>query len=256
MSTIDQLRMNALTNISTGQSLQKTTASEDSSFKKIMKSVMEIPENLDAIFKEASQKYGVSEKLLKAVAKAESNFDSSATSKKGAMGVMQLMPATAKSLGVSDPYDARSNIMGGAKYLKENLDRYDGDVELTLAAYNAGSNNVKKYGGIPPFKETQDYVKKIMDYMGETDSDGYTQQYTSSSSVNTNPYYSQGGYSTSDLLNALQSITGELTNTDSSGVSSKSDCLYLIELLKMQMQKSSFEISDQSDSTDSISGLL
>lgn len=257
MSTIDQLRLHALANTTATQSVQKSASAEDTSFKKVLKSAMEIPENLDKIFKEASQKYGVSEKLLKAVAKAESNFDSSATSKKGAMGVMQLMPATAKSLGVSDPYDARSNIMGGAKYLKENLDQYDGDVELTLAAYNAGSGNVKKYGGIPPFKETQNYVKKIMGYMGETDSSGYTQQYGASESLTgANSYYGQEGYSTSNLLNALQSITGELSNSDSSDVSSKSDCLYLIELLKMRMQMSSFGISDESDSTDSISGLL
>lgn len=124
-----------------------------------------VSEDMDAIFEDAASCFGLSSKLLKAVAKAESNFNPKAVSKAGAMGVMQLMPATARSLGVSDPYDARQNIMGGAKYLKENLDRF-GDVRLALAAYNAGPNSVKKYGGVPPYSETQNYVKKIMGYLG------------------------------------------------------------------------------------------
>lgn len=125
-----------------------------------------MPESMDSIFEEASAKYGVSSNLLKVVAKAESNFNPNAVSKAGAIGVMQLMPATARSLGVSDPYDARQNIMGGAKYLKENLERFDGNVSLALAAYNAGPNSVQKYGGIPPYKETQNYVKTVTSYMG------------------------------------------------------------------------------------------
>lgn len=125
-----------------------------------------MPESMDSIFEEASAKYGVSSNLLKAVAKAESNFNPNAVSKAGAIGVMQLMPATARSLGVSDPYDARQNIMGGAKYLKENLERFDGNVSLALAVYNAGPNSVQKYGGIPPYKETQNYVKTVTSYMG------------------------------------------------------------------------------------------
>lgn len=122
-------------------------------------------ESMDAIFEEAAATYGISVNLLKAVAKAESNFNPSAVSKAGAMGVMQLMPGTASSLGVTDPFDARQNIMGGAKYLKMNLDRYGGDVSLALAAYNAGPNSVAKYGGIPPYQETQNYVKKVCSYM-------------------------------------------------------------------------------------------
>ena len=122
--------------------------------------------DLDAIFDAAGQKYDISPDLLKAVAKVESNFKADATSPVGAMGIMQLMPGTAKYLGVIDPYNPEQSIMGGAKYLKEQLDRFDGDVELALAAYNAGWPAVKKHGGIPPFRETQAYVPKVLGYMG------------------------------------------------------------------------------------------
>ena len=89
---------------------------------------------------------------------------------------MQLMPATARSLGVDDPFDARSNIMGGAKYIAEKLNQYDGDIELALAAYNAGSGNVAKYGGVPPFSETRNYIKRIKEYMGSDLTTGQTVQ--------------------------------------------------------------------------------
>ena len=122
------------------------------------------PENLEEYFKEASETYGVDINLLKAIAKQESNFNPSATSSAGAIGVMQLMPSTAKGLGVTNAYDAQQNIMGGAKLMAQNLKKYNGDVSLALAAYNAGGGNVDKYGGIPPFKETQNYVKKVLGY--------------------------------------------------------------------------------------------
>lgn len=129
---------------------------------------------MDEIFEEASRETGVDVRLLKAVGKAESNFRASATSRCGAMGIMQLMPGTAKSLGVTDAYDAKQNIMAGSRYLAKLLDKYDGDTKLALAAYNAGSGNVAKYGGIPPFKETQNYVKRVLEYAGEDFRTGQT----------------------------------------------------------------------------------
>lgn len=120
--------------------------------------------SLDAYFEEAAEKYNVDVKLLKAIAHAESNFNPNATSSSGAMGVMQLMPSTAKSLGITDAYNAYDNIMGGAKVIAEHLANYNGDVSLALAAYNAGSGNVAKYGGVPPFTETQNYIKKVLAY--------------------------------------------------------------------------------------------
>ncbi|MFV0517456.1 MAG: lytic transglycosylase domain-containing protein [Aminipila sp.] len=124
-------------------------------------------EAMEDIFKRAAEKYDVPEELLKAVAKAESGFNPNAVSKCGAMGVMQLMPNTAKSLGVTNAFDPEQNIMGGASYLSQKLKNYDGDITLALAAYNAGPGNVAKYGGVPPFTETQNYIKKIFGYMGE-----------------------------------------------------------------------------------------
>lgn len=123
--------------------------------------------SLASIFEKASKTYGVSMSLLTAMAKQESNFQADATSKSGAMGIMQLMPATAAHFGCTEPYDPEQNIMAGAKYISQLLDKYDGDVSLALAAYNAGSGNVDKYGGIPPFEETQNYVAKITAYMEE-----------------------------------------------------------------------------------------
>jgi len=122
--------------------------------------------SMDDIFQTAAQKYNLPVNLLKAVAKVESGFDADAVSSCGAQGVMQLMPGTAASLGVENPLDAEQNIMGGAKYLSQMLDRYDGDTKLALAAYNAGSGNVAKYGGIPPFKETQAYISKVLNETG------------------------------------------------------------------------------------------
>lgn len=122
---------------------------------------------LDDIFKRASEKYGVSYDFLVAVAKAESDFDPDCVSSAGAKGIMQIMPEEAKGLGIDDVFDAEQNIMGSAKLLAAHLKKFDGDTTLAAAAYNAGSGRVKQYGGVPPFKETQNYVKKIAAYMKE-----------------------------------------------------------------------------------------
>ena len=124
---------------------------------------------LDGIIGAMGQKYGVDPNLIKEVVNAESGFDSQAVSSVGAKGLMQLMPGTASSYGVKDPFDSVQNLDGGTHFLKDLLNRYQGDIPLALAAYNAGPGAVEKYDGIPPYAETQAYVKKIISSLNGID---------------------------------------------------------------------------------------
>lgn len=166
------MNVNSVNSMNTQNGVKKvnftpsTSVSQGNTFSAAMSTAMG-KEDLEAIFKKASMTYQVPIDLLKAVAYAESGFRSDAVSSCGAQGIMQLMPATAKSLGVTDPFDPEQNIMAGAKCLAQKLKEYQGNVPLTLASYNAGSGNVRKYGGIPPFEETKKYISKIMGLLGK-----------------------------------------------------------------------------------------
>lgn len=121
----------------------------------------------DKIIDEASSKFGLPRELIKAVIKAESNFNPIAISPKNAMGLMQLIPSTAREMGVNDVFDPYQNIMGGTKYLKMLLDKYNGNLFLALSAYNAGPDRVDKSGGIPNIEETQTYVDRVLKFYKE-----------------------------------------------------------------------------------------
>jgi soluble lytic murein transglycosylase-like protein len=120
------------------------------------------PEHIQKAIEGAARKFKLPTELVTAIIKVESNFNPRAVSSEGARGLMQLMPTTAEDLGVKNSFDIRENINGGCRYLKEMLGRFNGKLELALAAYNAGPGAVERYGKIPPYKETQDYVKKVL----------------------------------------------------------------------------------------------
>ena len=122
------------------------------------------PDEFDAIISTYAREFGVDKSLVKAVIHAESGYNPNAVSRKGAAGLMQLMPGTAQGLKVADSFNPEDNIRGGVRYLRFLLDTFKGNVSLALAAYNAGLGNVSKYGGIPPYQETRNYVSKVLNY--------------------------------------------------------------------------------------------
>ncbi len=122
------------------------------------------------IIHKASKRYGVDVSLIKAVIKAESDFDQHAVSSKGAQGLMQLMPGTADSMDVDDPFDAKDNIHGGTRYLSLMLERFKNDMRLALAAYNAGPERVAEYRGVPPYQETKTFIDRVLNYYSQFNS--------------------------------------------------------------------------------------
>lgn len=163
VNSVDNILDGNIYLVSQGENIKQSSATD---FDGVINQISSGSESLDDIFAEVADEYGVNLNLLKAVAKAESDFDTEAVSWCGAQGIMQLMPTTAESLGVEDPFDARQNITGGAKMLAYLLDDYNGNVSLALAAYNAGSGAVSRYGGVPPYNETLRYIDRINDILG------------------------------------------------------------------------------------------
>jgi soluble lytic murein transglycosylase-like protein len=120
-----------------------------------------MPAYLSSLIADASKQHGVDPRLVAAIVARESSYNAAAVSPAGAAGVMQLMPATARFVGVDNVFDARQNVFGGVRYLRTLLDTFHGDLDLTLAAYNAGPGAVQKYNGVPPYRETQEYVRIV-----------------------------------------------------------------------------------------------
>ena len=200
-------------NSTTSAKRQNPSASEG--FSDILSEKSSISAFMDSIFQKASAQYDVPANLLKAVAKAESSFNPKAVSGSGAAGVMQLMPKTAEYLGVKDIFDAEQNIMGGAKYLSELIKKYDGNTALALAAYNAGSGNVAKYGGIPPFNETKNYISKVMSYAKEGMDTSYFSATNSSSDISNKTaenIYNFNDFSNEKYLLFIENLKLEMNN--------------------------------------------
>lgn len=157
-----------------GNKIITNSPSSKSSYKKPKKVTQSKPTLKDTVpyhylikIKRLAKKYKLQEKLIIAVAKAESSFNPTAVSRKGAVGIMQLMKSTAKDYGVKNRFDVDQNLEAGVKHLKYLYTKYNSDLPLTLAAYNAGVEAVKKYKGVPPYKETKTYIKRVMSYMGK-----------------------------------------------------------------------------------------
>jgi soluble lytic murein transglycosylase-like protein len=133
-----------------------------SSFEQLRNGIAKAPEAIDTIIAKNSERWNVDPNLVKAIIQNESGFNANSTSATGAQGLMQLMPETAASLGVGNAYNPEQNIAGGVRYLRGLLDRFKGDVRLAVAAYNAGPNAIVRYNGVPPYKETENYVASVL----------------------------------------------------------------------------------------------
>ena len=220
----------------------KVNQTNNADFSKELEAAKKNSTTLDAIFQKAAKKYGVDVNLLKAIGKAESDFNTKSTSHCGAQGIMQLMPATAKFLGVKDSYDPEQNIMGGAKYISRLIKQYDGNTTLALAAYNAGSGNVRKYGGVPPFEETQNYIKKINRFMKEGVVIPESRNQVTLSSGND---YSQ-----------YENVTQTTTSNASKEVTPSTDASVAIVNLSPEQESRFQDLKTESDLLDSLQTLL
>jgi len=164
---VDENGVTHFTNTPSGDRYQKIIFEDKNSHHRIQKAEKRLTD-YHQIIDNKSRKYNLKPSIVKAVIKIESNWDSKAVSKKGAMGLMQLMPATARDMDVRNPFDPEENIEGGTRYLKYLLDKFNGDLTLALAAYNAGPKNIERFGGIPPIPETRQYLESVLSLHNNT----------------------------------------------------------------------------------------
>lgn len=161
---VDEQGVVHFTNVPTDPRFRPLRPADSSRLRSAFPSAAVSPSTLNRLVAEAARQYEIEAGLIKAVIKAESDFDAYAVSPAGAQGLMQLMPATAELLDVDDPFDPAANILGGVRHLRELLDRFDGNIPLAVAAYNAGALRVEAAGGIPPIEETRQYVQRVLTY--------------------------------------------------------------------------------------------